>query len=112
MRILGPLVWATPSAVTATLARALASVVTALPSTSRTAGSETSAPAAASSFSTSITSPSATLYCFPPVLMMAYIADPLLGHHTGTRRRAGLGTATHETGPPTNGPSYRLRHRV
>src|SRR6476469_4979900 len=78
MRILGPLVCATTSAVTLTLASASASCVTVSPSTRRIGDRATSAPAAASSFSTSITSPSATLYCLPPVLTMAYIGEPLL----------------------------------
>src|SRR5579875_2661471 len=82
MRIFGPLVWATTSAVTATDASASASWVTESPSTSRTAGRRTSAPGAASSFSTSITSPSATLYCLPPVLTKAYMVGPLLTNCT------------------------------
>src|SRR6266516_3035904 len=75
MRIFGPLVCATTSALTATLASLSALYVTASPSTSRTAGSATSSPGTASSFSTCSRSPTATLYCLPPVLTMAYIAD-------------------------------------
>src|SRR5690348_8335542 len=85
MLILGPLVWATTSALTVTPDRALASLVTSEPSTSRSAGSCTAAPAAPSSFSTSTTSPTATLYCLPPVLTMAYTTAPRSGH--GARAR-------------------------
>src|SRR6476469_10175501 len=98
MRILGPLVCATTSAVTLTLASASASCVTVSPSTRRIGDRATSAPAAASSFSTSITSPSATLYCLPPVLTMAYIGESLLP--TVLQRK---------DSPPTGRPSSRLR---
>src|SRR6202171_6412371 len=74
MRILGPLVCASPSPVTATLASALASLVTVAPSTTRATGSDTDAPGSESSFSTLNTSPTATLYCLPPVLTIAYVA--------------------------------------
>src|SRR5687768_8712447 len=76
MRILGPLVWATTSALTLTPARALASLVTSEPSTRSSAGRLRAAPAAPSTFSTSRTSPTATLYCLPPVLTMAYTTAP------------------------------------
>src|SRR5439155_14320121 len=78
IRILGPLVCATTSPVTATLARLAASVTRSVPSTTRTADSETASPGAPASFSTSITSPWATLYCLPPVLTIAYIGRGLL----------------------------------
>src|ERR1700751_6021393 len=81
MRIFGPLVWDTTSALTRTPARAAASLVTSVPSTTRRAGSVTAAPAATSSFSTVTTSPTATLYCLPPVLTMAYIVNPLLSNN-------------------------------
>src|SRR5664279_1700462 len=75
MTIFGPLVWATTSPETVTLARVATSVVIFGPSTRRTAGRVTAAPGSPSSFSISMTSPSATLYCLPPVLTIAYIVD-------------------------------------
>src|SRR5204862_4481741 len=78
IRIFGPLVWATTSPVTATLASTAASVTRSSPSTRSTAESDTASPGEATSFSTSITSPSATLYCLPPVLTIAYIGRGLL----------------------------------
>src|SRR5664279_548275 len=75
MTILGPLVWASTSPATVTVASAPTSVVIVEPSTSRTAGRVTAAPGSPSSFSISMTSPSATLYCLPPVLTIAYIVD-------------------------------------
>src|SRR5690606_39890539 len=72
MRLLGPLVCSTSLPVTATLASASASVVTSEPSTTISAGKLTSEPGSPSSFSTSTTSPTATLYCLPPVLPIAY----------------------------------------
>src|SRR4051812_40310309 len=71
----GPLVWATTSPVTLTPASAFASLVTSAPSTRSSAGRLTLAPASPASFSTSTTSPTATLYCLPPVLTMAYTVD-------------------------------------
>src|SRR5919112_5905956 len=88
----GPLVWATTSPVTVTPASALASLVTSVPSTTRSAGRLTLAPASPATFSTSTTSPTATLYCLPPVLTMAYTVGLLVrgcgcaGH--GDRARA------------------------
>src|SRR5690349_11181416 len=84
MRILGPLVWATTSPVTATLASFAASVTRLSPSTSSTADSDTASPGAPASFSTSMTSPSATRYCLPPVLTIAYIGGGLLAYVVGT----------------------------
>src|SRR5437016_12618438 len=78
MRIFGPLVCATTSPVTATLASFAASVTRSGPSTTSTADSDTASPGEPASFSTSITSPSATLYCLPPVLTIAYIGRGLL----------------------------------
>src|SRR6476661_5708639 len=75
MMIFGPLVCATTSPETVTSARASALAVTDGPSTRRTAGRVTAAPGSPSSFSISMTSPSATLYCLPPVLTIAYIVD-------------------------------------
>src|SRR4029079_6637423 len=40
----------------------------------RATGSDTEAPGSESSFSTLTTSPTATLYCLPPVLTIAYVA--------------------------------------
>src|SRR2546423_10580500 len=72
MRILGPLVCSTTLPVTETFDNASASVVTSPPSTYNTAGKVCSVPGSPSSFSTSTTSPTATLYCLPPVLTIAY----------------------------------------
>src|SRR3954469_5970136 len=74
----GPLVWATTSPVTVTPASALASLVTSVPSTTSSAGRLMLAPASPVSFSTSTTSPTATLYCLPPVLTMAYTVGLLV----------------------------------
>ncbi|COZ23199.1 Uncharacterised protein [Mycobacterium tuberculosis] len=71
IRILGPLVCPSTSPVTATLASAFASVVTVAPSTTRATGRDTFSPCSDSSFSTLTTSPTATLYCLPPVLTIA-----------------------------------------
>src|SRR3954470_16823902 len=89
MLILGPLVWATTSPVTVTPASALASLVTSAPSTTRSAGRLTLAPASPVSFSTSTTSPTATLYCLPPVLTMAYTVGLLVAGQgvAGTAQR-------------------------
>src|ERR1700712_5720611 len=71
----------TTSAVTLNPARACASVVTVLPSTTSSAGSVMLSPTALGSFSTSTTSPTATLCCLPPVRTTAYTATPLLLDH-------------------------------
>src|SRR6476660_4126349 len=117
MRILGPLVCATTSAVTLTLASASASCVTVSPSTRRIGDRATSAPAAASSFSTSITSPSATLYCLPPVLTIAYIGGGLpVVEAVDGRPRSGSpgsrGTAARARGNSAHqsAPQASLRH--
>src|SRR6478736_2551214 len=75
MMIFGPLVCATTSPETVTSASASILAVTDGPSTRSTAGRVTAAPGSPSSFSISMTSPSATLYCLPPVLTIAYIVD-------------------------------------
>src|SRR3954467_696708 len=85
MRIFGPLVCSTRVAVTEAAASAVASVVTASPSTRRTTGRVSVAPGSPLIFSTVSTSPSATLYCFPPVLTIAYIDALLLAR--GLRRQ-------------------------
>src|SRR4051794_34448086 len=92
MRIFGPLVCSTTVAVTEALASASASVVSLSPSTSSTAGRLISAPGWPSIFSTVSTSSTATLYCLPPVLTIAYIVDARLlklsGGLMGTRHGA------------------------
>src|SRR5262245_42025935 len=85
MRILGPLVCSSTSPVTATFSRSFASEVTFAPSTTRATGSETLAPGSESSFSTLTTSPTATLYCLPPVLTIAYVAIVPLRSSLGAR---------------------------
>src|SRR5215204_3259035 len=117
MRIFGPLVCATTSPVTATRASASASVVTSSPSTSRSAGSSTLAPGSPAIFSTSTTSPTATLYCFPPVLTMAYIdarlrfvAGCVLGTqgwaHLPAGHRTGYGPGGGRVKPPPGPGTY------
>src|SRR5688500_9444440 len=73
MRIFGPLVCSTSLPVTENFARAAASAVTSVPSTTSSVWREISVPGSPSSFSTSTMSPTATLYCLPPVLTIAYI---------------------------------------
>src|ERR671917_1290900 len=77
MRIFGPLVCSTTLADTVAAASASAAVVTSPPSASSTGTSEISSPTAPSTFSTVTTSSTATLYCLPPVLTIAYM-DALL----------------------------------
>ena len=77
MRIFGPLVCSTTLAETVAEASASAAVVRSSPSTSSTGTSEISSPGAPSIFSTVTTSSTATLYCLPPVLTIAYM-DALL----------------------------------
>src|SRR6266568_5411456 len=126
IRSLGPLVCATTSPVTATFASAAASVSTSAPSTTSTADSDTASPGAPTSFSTSITSPSATLYCLPPVLTIAYIGRGLLlscwrmGHgrgagdsaqQPGTRSAPGVKRTSSEARPPNRGWTLGARLR-
>src|SRR5829696_962998 len=116
MRIFGPLVCATTSPVTATRASASASVVTSSPSTSRSAGRSTRSPGSPTIFSTSTTSPTATLYCLPPVLTMAYIDALLLGCvrarnrvHVAWASWTGYGPAGGRVKPPRSLGGHRLR---
>src|SRR5881409_2840231 len=99
----GPLVWATTSPVTVTPASALASLVTSAPSTTSSAGRLMLAPASPVSFSTSTTSPTATLYCLPPVLTMAYTVR-LLDHWSwGSRAQPSATCRGYRTPPaPSN----------
>jgi len=59
------------SPVTAILASSWALVVTVAPLTTSATGSDTVAPGSLSIFSTFTMSPTATLYCLPPVLTIA-----------------------------------------
>src|SRR3954469_8948208 len=77
MRIFGPLVCSTTFADTVAAASASAPVVRSLPSTSSRGTSEISSPGSPTIFSTVTTSSTATLYCLPPVLTIAYM-DALL----------------------------------
>src|SRR5919112_2777906 len=77
MRIFGPLVCSTTVADTVAEASASAAVVRSSPSASSSGTSEISSPGAPSTFSTVTTSSTATLYCLPPVLTIAYM-DALL----------------------------------
>src|SRR3979490_2072549 len=121
MRILGPLVCSSTSPVTATFSRSLASVVTFAPSTTRATGSETLEPGSDSSFSTLSTSPTATLYCLPPVLTIAYVAIVPLRLWAGATGGGGGGVlGAGHNGPAvvgvsrkTTGPGYvRRAYRV
>src|SRR6185312_6146069 len=77
MRIFGPLVCSTTVADTVADARASAALVRSSPSTRSTGTSEISSPGLPTIFSTVTTSSTATLYCLPPVLTIAYM-DALL----------------------------------
>src|SRR5262245_29846671 len=121
MRILGPLVCSSTSPVTASFSRSLASVVTVAPSTTRATGSETLEPGSESSFSTLTTSPTATLYCLPPVLTIAYVAIVPLrlwaratcGSARDALMRSHSGPAVVDFSRKTTGPGYvRLAYRV
>src|SRR5262245_7711232 len=76
-------------------------------STTSSAGNVSSAPGSPSSFSISTMSPTATLYCLPPVLTIAYIgrnspATRLLRKTFGRRGdRVGSHRARARVGPPT-----------
>src|SRR5690606_16452531 len=81
------------------------------PSTSNTAGSDTASPGSPASFSTSITSPSATLYCLPPVLTIAYIATRLPVNVTLVVRIGSMTGYAHPDSPAhSSAPWYRIRH--
>src|SRR5689334_655604 len=121
MRIFGPLVCSSTSPVTATFDRADASEVTLAPSTTRATGSETLAPGSESSFSTLTTSPTASLYCLPPVLTIAYVAIVPLRlwaratcrYARGSWVRSHVGPAVVGVSRKTTGPGYvRPAYRV
>src|SRR5665647_2108674 len=78
MMIFGPRSSRMTSAVTVTLASALASEVTFSPSTSRTAGSCTVEPAPPDNRSTTTMSPTDTFSCRPPALTIAYTTSLLI----------------------------------
>src|SRR5674476_1225766 len=78
MMIFGPRSSRMTSAVTVTLASALASEVTFSPSTSRTAGSCTVEPALPDNRSTTTMSPTDTFSCRPPALTIAYTTSLLI----------------------------------
>ena len=105
MRIFGPLVWATTSAVTATgRARRPACVTVCAVDEQDRRAARPRRRAATSSFSTSITSPSATLYCLPPVLTMAYIAGSTPSSLCSISRAGG--------DDRSRGPDARAAHRA
>src|SRR5262245_58616351 len=108
MWIFGPLVAPRTSAWTSTLASASESVVTESPSTRRTAGSDRLSPGAVVTLSISMTSPTATFCCWPPLRTIAYTSDLLSSvglHLGGVRRRVAAGEAhdVTRTGTPRNG---------
>src|SRR5680860_970247 len=96
--IFGPLVWPRTSALTFTLASMSASTVTVSPSTKRTAGNETDSPSTDETRSISMTSPTATFCCWPPLRTIAYTTG-LLPHLVKTHGRVvdaqNSGTKTH-----------------
>src|SRR5919107_4257951 len=77
MVILGPLVAPSTSTVTVALPSASAPVVTFSPSTSITTGRVTESPTSWVTLSISMTSPTATFCCWPPLRTIAYTADSL-----------------------------------
>src|ERR1041384_2172475 len=115
MRIFGPFVWPTTLPSTDTLASLARSVVTSAAAT-RSAGNESSAPGSPASFSTSTMSPTATLYCLPPVLTIAYIGTELscysmvTGHAPNRLRETSRGGTRQD--PSDGGPQTRLREWV
>src|SRR3978361_1639298 len=100
MRIFGPLVCSTTVGGLDGPASASASVVTSSPSTRSRAGKVIFAPGSPLIFSTVSTSSTATLYCLPPVLTIAYIDALLLK----------LGGQSVEF--PPRGPQLRLLDRA
>src|SRR5207248_11376339 len=78
----------------------------------RRAGKLTSVPGAPSSFSTWTMSPTATLYCFPPVLTIAYIGTEVSCYSTMTG--ATRGPPTDESGDSGRGAwlSHDRAHRT
>src|ERR1041384_4074667 len=116
MRIFGPLVCSTSLPVTENFARAAASAVTSVPSTTSSAWREISVPGSPSSFSTSTMSPTATLYCLPPVLTIAYIRTEVscysmvTGHAPNRLRETSRGGTRQD--PSDGGPQTRLREWV
>src|SRR3954447_13914094 len=105
MRIFGPLVCSTTFADTVAAASASAPVVRSSPSTNSNGTSETTSPGSPSIFSTVTTSSTATLYCLPPVLTIAYIDALLLAR--GTRDRTGTSVALQVPRQPTDGARRR-----
>src|SRR5215213_4070022 len=94
MWIFGPLVAPRTSAWTSTLDSASESEVTVWPSTRRTAGSDRLSPGAVATLSISMTSPTATFCCWPPLRTIAYTSDSLSSvglHLGGVRRRVRAG---------------------
>src|SRR4051794_19989348 len=77
MMIFGPLVAPTTSTVTLAWPSASAPAVTLSPSTSITTGRLTVSPTAWATLSISMTSPTATFCCWPPLRTIAYTADSL-----------------------------------
>src|SRR5659263_488654 len=118
MMIFGPRSSRMISAVTVTLASALASEVTFSPSTSRTAGSCTVEPALPDNRSTTTMSPTDTFSCRPPALTIAYTTSLLISARRNflarQLRRArlsakitGVRAAPHEDTPDV--PGYGVR---
>src|SRR5665647_1610552 len=118
MMIFGPRSSRMISAVTVTLASALASEVTFSPSTSRTAGSCTVEPALPDNRSTTTMSPTDTFSCRPPALTIAYTTSLLISARRNflarRLRRArlsakitGVRAAPHEDTPDV--PGYGVR---
>src|SRR5674476_1203555 len=118
MMIFGPRSSRMTSAVTVTLASALASAVTFSPSTSRTAGSCTVEPAPPDNRSTTTMSPTDTFSCRPPALTIAYTTSLLISARRNfwarRLRRArlsakitGVRAAPHQDTPDVSGYGVR-----
>src|SRR5512144_2799404 len=109
MRIFGPFAWPTTSAFTVTAPSASSVAVTASPSTSRSAGRVTRDPGSSPSELTVTTSPTATLYCLPPLRTIAYTRGLLSWSCSG---RASPRTRGNGHVALCRGPSVRTGVRV
>src|SRR5512144_2456176 len=101
MRIFGPFACPTTSAFTVTDPSASYVAVTASPSTSRSAGRVTRDPGSSPSELTVTTSPTATLYCLPPLRTIAYTRGLLSWSCSGraSPRTRGNGHVARAEGP-------------
>src|SRR4051794_28466755 len=122
MVIFGPLAAPSTSPVTEAELSASAPVVTFSPSTSMTTGRLTESPTSWATLSISMTSPTATFCCWPPLRTIAYTADSLSSSDyeftrvvsarspRSTALRAGAAPWTHDGAEGTEDQVYG-RHR-